>query len=57
VTRPSIKQAKAGLAELGRRGLLQRDAGNSLRDLFKLPPLNFNKSLVEAILQERREAR
>jgi len=57
VTRPSIKQAKAVHAELERRGLLKRGTGKLPRDFFKLPRLKFKKSLVEAVLEERREAR
>jgi hypothetical protein len=57
VTRPSIKQAKAVRAELERRGLLKRGTGKLPRDFFKLPRLKFKKSLVEAVLEERREAR
>jgi prevent-host-death family protein len=48
---------EATLAQLERRGLLKRGAGKLPRDFFKLPRLKFKKSLVEAILEERREAR
>lgn len=45
------------LAELERRGLLKRGTGKLPKDFFKLPRLKFKKSLVEAVLEERREAR
>jgi len=48
---------EAKLAELERRGLVKRGAGNLPRDFFKLPRLKFKKSLVGAVLEERREAR
>jgi prevent-host-death family protein len=48
---------EAKLAELERRGLLKRGAGKLPRDFFKLPRLKFKKSLVEAVLEERREPR
>jgi prevent-host-death family protein len=48
---------EATLAQLERRGLLKRGAGKLPRDFFKLPQLKFKKSLVEAVLEERREAR
>ena len=47
----------ARLAELERRGLLKRGTGKLPKDFFKLPRLKFKKSLVEAVLEERREAR
>ncbi len=45
------------LAELESRGLLKRGAGKLPKDFFKLPRLKFKKSFVEAVLEERREAR
>lgn len=48
---------EATLTQLERRGLLKRGAGKLPRDFFKLPRLKFKKSLVEAVLEERREAR
>jgi len=48
---------EAKLAQLERRGLLKRGTGKLPRDFFKLPRLKFKKSLVEAVLEERREAR
>jgi len=48
---------EAKLAELERRGLVKRGAGKLPRDFFRLPRLKFKKSLVEAVLEERREVR
>lgn len=45
------------LADLEQRGLLKRGTGKLPRHFFKLPRLKFKKSLVEAVLEERREAR
>lgn len=45
----------AKLAELERRGLLKRGRGKLPRDFFKLPRLKFKKSLVQALLEERRK--
>ena len=53
----SRESGDARLAELERRGLLKRGTGKLPRDFFKLPRLKFKKSLVEAVLEERREAR
>lgn len=53
----SREAAESKLAELERRGLLRRGTGKLPRDFFKLPRLKFKKSLVEAVLEERREAR
>ena len=47
---------EAKLAELERRGLVKRGAGKLPRDFFKLPRLEFKRSLVEAVLEERHEA-
>ena len=48
---------EAQLIELERRGLLKRGTGKLPKDFFKLPRLKFKKSLVEAVLAQRREAR
>jgi antitoxin (DNA-binding transcriptional repressor) of toxin-antitoxin stability system len=48
---------EAKLARLEQHGLLKRGAGKLPRDFFKLPRLKFKKSLVEAVLEERREVR
>jgi prevent-host-death family protein len=47
----------ARLVELERRGLLKRGTGKLPKDFFRLPRLKFKKSLVEAVLEERRHAR
>lgn len=47
--------AESKLAELNRRGLLKRGTGKLPRDFFKLPRLKFKNTLVEAVLEERRE--
>ncbi|MFN2541317.1 MAG: type II toxin-antitoxin system Phd/YefM family antitoxin [Chthoniobacterales bacterium] len=52
---PEADEAK--LAELEGRGLLKRGSGKLPREFFKMPPLKFKKSLVEAVLEERRDAR
>ena len=48
---------EAQLIELERRGLLKRGTGKLPKDFLKLPRLKFKKSLVEAVLAQRREAR
>lgn len=53
----SSKSDQAKLSELERRGMLKRGTGKLPRHFFKLPPLKFKKSLVEAVLEERRESR
>jgi len=53
----SREGGEAKLAELERRGLVKRGTGKLPRDFFRLPRLKFKKSLVEAVLEERREAR
>lgn len=48
---------EAKLTELERRGLLKRGTGKLPKDFFKLPPLKFKKSVVQALLEEREESR
>lgn len=47
---------EAQLLELERRALLKRGIGKLPKDFFKLPRLKFKKSLVDAVLEERRES-
>jgi len=55
--RASSQADKAKLTELERRGVLKRGTGKLPRHFFKLAPLKFKKSLVEAVLEERSESR
>jgi prevent-host-death family protein len=47
---------EAKIAELERHGLLKRGTGKLPKDFFNLPRLKFKKSLVEAVLDERRNS-
>lgn len=55
---PGSREAdEAKLLDLERRGLLKRGTGKLPKDFWTRPLPKFKKSLVEALLQERREAR
>lgn len=55
---PGSQEAdEAKLAELESRGLLRRGRGKLPKEFFKLRPLRFKKSLVQAVLDERDESR
>jgi prevent-host-death family protein len=51
---PAAEEAR--LRELERKGLIKIGKGKLPKDFFKLPRLKFKKSLVEAVLEERRES-
>ena len=44
------------LAELERQGLISRGSGKLPKSFWNLPPLKFKKSLVQAVLDERRQS-
>jgi prevent-host-death family protein len=48
---------EARLRDLERQGLIKIGKGKLPKDFFKLPPLKFKKSVVQALLEERRESR
>src|SRR2546421_10697336 len=47
---------EARLHELERQGLIKIGKGKLPKDFFKLPRLKFKKSVVQALLEERRES-
>ncbi len=55
---PGSREAdEARLLELERQGVIKRGKGKLTKDFWTRPLPKFKKSLVEAVLEERREAR
>jgi prevent-host-death family protein len=54
---PADRSDDERLAELERQGLIKRGRGNPLEALRRLPLPKSEKSVVEALIEERREGR